>query len=179
MVSLVNAARAAVGKGGLGWINPSLYKYSNYFANDITTGNNQCLSDGECCSTGFTTSEGWDPVTGWGSINFSNFKSLFVGLGDKLSIPTLSPSQSPEIASRSPTTSKPTTTAMPTVTNSGWMYKYTYGESSCVGPVVHTYTVPLSTCLPKFSIVGGNYSQEGYQVFSCNNGEIVAIKCFV
>ena len=177
MVSLVNAARAAVGKGGVGWINPSLYKYSKQFSNDITSGNNKCLTSGGCCPTGFTATHGWDPVTGLGSINFAKFKDLFVSLGDKLSIPTLSPSQPPQLASqKSPkpsSTANPSVTAMPTVSNSGWLYKYTYGEKSCGGAVFSTYSVPLGTCLPKYVTGTGNYSIEGYQVFSCNNGERV------
>ena len=175
MVSLVNAARVAMGKGGVGWINPSLYKYSKQFSNDIISGNNKCLSNGACCRTGFTATHGWDPVTGLGSVNFTKFKDLFVSFGNKLNIPTLSPSQTPEtVSQKSPKpsiTASPSKTAMPTITNSGWLYKHTYEEKSCGGDVVTTYSVPLGICLPKYATAKGNYSIEGYQVFSCNNGE--------
>jgi len=61
-------------KGGLGLINPALYKlalgpnYANDFF-DITTGNN-----GDFAPTipGFAASTGWDPVTGLGTPNAAN-----------------------------------------------------------------------------------------------------------
>ena len=67
MVSLVNAARQAIGKPSLGWINPALYKLSHKFINDITSGDNTC-SVGFCCTSGFYAAPGWDPVTGLGSV---------------------------------------------------------------------------------------------------------------
>ena len=173
MVSLVNAARVAVGKGGLGWINPTLYKYSNQFTNDVTTGNNECVVGGSCCSTGFTATTGWDPVTGLGSVNFANFKSVLVGLGNNLNIPTLPPTQAPAV----PTTvaqpvasAKPSTTAIPTSSNTGWMYKYTYSTSSCSGTVIDIFAVPLGVCLHNFKLVGSSVYYSGYQMYSCNNG---------
>ena len=72
MVSLVNAARAAVGKSTLGWINPALYALSSKFVNDITVGDNYCqkIESGPlCCAQGYKASVGWDPVTGLGSVN--------------------------------------------------------------------------------------------------------------
>ena len=70
MVALVNAARLAAGKGGLGWINPALYANAAKFVlNDITSGNNKC-QETICCRQGFTATEGWDPVTGLGSVTF-------------------------------------------------------------------------------------------------------------
>jgi hypothetical protein len=60
---------------------------------------------------------------------------------------------------------------MPTATNSGWLYKHRYEKKSCGGDVVGTYSVPLGTCLPKYATAEVNYSIEGYQVFSCNDGE--------
>ena len=108
MVSLVNAARVAAGKGGLGWINPSLYKYSSQFTNDVTSGNNRCVVGGSCCSSGFTAKSGWDPVTGWGSVNFAAFKSLMTSLGNQLNIPTLSPIQVPALVpSKKPSSCSP------------------------------------------------------------------------
>lgn len=75
MVSLVNAARAAVGKSTLGWINPALYALSSKFVNDITVGDNNCQTsvtesgDRVCCAQGYKAAVGWDPVTGLGSVN--------------------------------------------------------------------------------------------------------------
>ena len=60
--------------GGLGLINPALYKigadparYANDFF-DVTTGNNQAFPD----VPGYPASTGWDPVTGLGSPNAAN-----------------------------------------------------------------------------------------------------------
>lgn len=173
MVSLVNAARVAAGKGGLGWLNPSLYKYSGRFANDVTSGNNRCVKGGSCCSSGFTAKSGWDPVTGWGSVNFDNFKNLMTSLGNQLSIPTLPPTQAPAPAvPQSSASFKPSFTAMPTTSNSGWMYKYTYAAESCSGTVINVYSVPLGVCLNNYMVSGTTTSSSGYQMYSCNNGEI-------
>ena len=72
MVSLVNAARAAMGKSTLGWINPALYAFSSQFVNDITVGDNKCqlsvTGSPFCCAQGYNATVGWDPVTGLGSV---------------------------------------------------------------------------------------------------------------
>ena len=171
MVSLVNAARVAAGKGGLGWINPSLYKYSSQFANDVTSGNNRCVQEGSCCSSGFTAKSGWDPVTGWGSVNFANFKTLMASLGNQLSIPTLPPTPAPAPTVTVVKTPKPSVTAMPTTSNSGWMYKYTYAAKSCTGTVINVYSVPLGVCLHNYRVSDSSVYYSGYQMYSCNNGE--------
>jgi len=67
MVSLVNAARLQAGKPSLGWINPAIYASGGSFANDITSGNNDCTMT-VCCTQGFHAAPGWDPVTGFGSV---------------------------------------------------------------------------------------------------------------
>ena len=70
LLSNINAARIAAGKGSVGLINPALYKNSGQFVNDITSGNNLCagISQGrdglQCCTQGFYATTGWDPVTG-------------------------------------------------------------------------------------------------------------------
>jgi subtilase family serine protease len=59
--------------GGLGFINPALYKLANnpsaYASNffDVTTGNNQA----DPSVPGFPATTGWDPVTGLGTPNAS------------------------------------------------------------------------------------------------------------
>ena len=59
--------------GGLGFINPALYKLANnpsaYASNffDVTTGNNQA----DPTVPGFPATTGWDPVTGLGTPNAS------------------------------------------------------------------------------------------------------------
>jgi kumamolisin len=61
LVTLINEARVAGGKGEAGFLNPMLYQgaqstaYANLF-HDITSGNN-----------GYPAKKGWDAVTGWGS----------------------------------------------------------------------------------------------------------------
>jgi tripeptidyl-peptidase-1 len=60
MVTLINEARIAAGKGPVGYFTPTLYSHPEVFT-DITVGSNP-----GCNSTGFVNAPGWDPVTGWG-----------------------------------------------------------------------------------------------------------------
>ncbi|KAH8082440.1 subtilisin-like protein [Cristinia sonorae] len=76
LITLINDARIAAGKGPVGFINPAIY--SSAFAgafNDITTGGNQ-----GCGTAGFTSTTGWDPVTGVGTPNFEKLLPLFLAL---------------------------------------------------------------------------------------------------
>ena len=79
MVSLVNAARLANGKGPIGFLNILLYSSHGNFTHDITEGDNSCsgvtpFATVNCCEgLGFQAARGWDPVTGLGSINFQAF----------------------------------------------------------------------------------------------------------
>ncbi|KAG6845624.1 hypothetical protein H0H87_006677 [Tephrocybe sp. NHM501043] len=59
LITLVNDARIARGKGPVGFINPAIYSaaFASAF-NDITSGGNQ-----GCGTAGFTATNGWDPVT--------------------------------------------------------------------------------------------------------------------
>jgi tripeptidyl-peptidase I len=82
LFSNINAARLAIGKGSLGWINPALYTKGSYFVNDITSGHIKCAADGTCCTTGFHATPGWDPATGLGSVNYGKMASFFVALGE-------------------------------------------------------------------------------------------------
>ena len=79
--SNINAARFEIGKGSVGWINPTLYSKGSQFVNDITSGDNRCAADGTCCPHGFHATEGWDPTTGLGSVNFGKMQSVFLSLG--------------------------------------------------------------------------------------------------
>jgi len=175
MVSLVNAARKAIGKGGVGWLNPALYRYASSYAKDIVSGNNKCTQAG-CCTTGFTTAKGWDAATGIGSINFRNFTRVFQSLGNKLDIPTATPTKSPFETNKPTftTSAKPTsvaTTSMPSTSNTGWMYKYTYEQSSCAGQVISVNAVPLGVCLRRYQLIGSLIYSLGYEMFSCNGGK--------
>ena len=89
MVSLVNAARLAKGKGPIGFLNIILYMSDGHFFNDITEGDNSCSAlayppaGPNCCyEIGFQAAKGWDPVTGLGSINFEAFLKYFEKLGE-------------------------------------------------------------------------------------------------
>lgn len=76
MVALVNSARRAARNSTLGFLNPALYSLYPAFINDITSGDNKCLSSGRsCCSQGFHATAGWDPASGLGSIDFAKFLS--------------------------------------------------------------------------------------------------------
>jgi len=73
VITLLNDARLAAGKGPMGFLNPFIYQtaaaYPDAFI-DITSGENQS----GCCSHGFLASAGWDPITGVGAPNFANLK---------------------------------------------------------------------------------------------------------
>ena len=74
IVTLLNEARIAKGKGPVGFLNPTMYKNPGAF-NDITIGNNPGCGTGE-----FNATPGWDPVTGLGTPNFQKLKKVFLAL---------------------------------------------------------------------------------------------------
>ena len=74
IVTLLNEARLSLGKGPIGFLNPTLYSHP-WALNDITQGGNQ-----GCGTAGFTAVKGWDPVTGLGTPNFPRLLSVFLGL---------------------------------------------------------------------------------------------------
>ena len=74
IVARLNAARFAVGKSALGFLNPWLYSLKGRGFTDITAGDNGCYEAEACCSEdlppkqrGFHAVNGWDPASGWGS----------------------------------------------------------------------------------------------------------------
>ncbi|KAL5531108.1 hypothetical protein ACEPAG_3984 [Sanghuangporus baumii] len=74
IITLINDARLAVGKGPVGFINPAIYTAPFRLAfNDITSGGNQ-----GCGTPGFTATTGWDPVTGLGTPNFERLLALWL-----------------------------------------------------------------------------------------------------
>jgi tripeptidyl-peptidase I len=74
IVTLINEARLAVGKGPVGFINPVLYAHPEVL-NDVTLGTNP-----GCGTVGFSAQPGWDPVTGLGTPNFPKMVALFLSL---------------------------------------------------------------------------------------------------
>ncbi|KAI1111587.1 peptidase S8/S53 domain-containing protein [Nemania sp. NC0429] len=74
IVTLLNEERIAIGKGPIGFLNPTLYKHPEAF-NDITIGNNP-----GCGTDGFNATPGWDPVTGLGTPNYEKLLPIFLRL---------------------------------------------------------------------------------------------------
>jgi tripeptidyl-peptidase-1 len=76
MITMINDARLAIGKGSLGFLNPLLYDpiFAPAF-NDITIGSNP-----GCGTQGFNAVAGWDPVTGNGTPNFERLLGVFKSL---------------------------------------------------------------------------------------------------
>ncbi|KAI0112601.1 protease s8 tripeptidyl peptidase [Nemania sp. FL0031] len=66
--------RIKVGKGPLGFVNPTLYENPQVL-NDITNGTNP-----GCGTNGFNAAKGWDPVTGLGTPNYPKMLELWLGL---------------------------------------------------------------------------------------------------
>ena len=93
--SNINAARKAVGKGSLGWVNPVLYTNHTSFTNDITVGDNRCAASVNCCPHGFYAAKGWDPVTGLGSVDYTRLYGALVKLGVVNGYITSAPSRNP------------------------------------------------------------------------------------
>jgi tripeptidyl-peptidase-1 len=76
-VTLINAYRASIGKGPVGFLNPTLYQLhaqNSPVFNDITSGENNCCAGNPgqitCCQYGFNATAGWDPLTGLGSVKY-------------------------------------------------------------------------------------------------------------
>ena len=108
--SNINAARMAMGKGSLGWVNPALYAHAASFVNDIVKGNNTCSATTPCCPHGFHATKGWDPATGLGSINYGKMEATFLALGAVTNAVTRFPTPSPttSMPTVEPTESEPT-----------------------------------------------------------------------
>ena len=106
LLSNINAARMAVGKGSVGWVNPALYTNSSLFLNDITVGSNKCAATAgkfslTCCSQGYSCTTGWDPVTGLGTINYGKMVSSFSAFGAVNSLSGI-PSRAPTVRASTP-----------------------------------------------------------------------------
>lgn len=74
VVTLLNEARIAAGKGPVGFLNPTLYANPGAL-NDVTVGSNP-----GCGTGGFNAAPGWDPVTGLGTPDFLKLKEVFLAL---------------------------------------------------------------------------------------------------
>ncbi|KAH8656500.1 putative Tripeptidyl-peptidase sed1 [Tricladium varicosporioides] len=74
ILTLINEARTAIGKGPVGFVNPTLYA-NTWIFNDIKNGSNP-----GCGSKGFAAVDGWDPVTGLGTPQYPKLLALYLGL---------------------------------------------------------------------------------------------------
>lgn len=81
LLSNINAARMARGKGSVGWVNPAIYSKYTAFVRDITSGDNKCVANGKCCPQGFSAVPGWDPTSGLGSVDYGKMEAYFLTLG--------------------------------------------------------------------------------------------------
>lgn len=121
LISNINAARMAIGKGTVGFINPALYANYTSFTNDITIGDNHCAANNICCPEGFYATTGWDPASGLGSLDYGKMQAVFLSLGHvgfKIPLPGTQPTEEPTLwPSFAPTSTDPTVkpTPRPTV----------------------------------------------------------------
>ena len=74
ILNRINEERIAVGKGPVGFVNPTFYAHPEAF-HDITIGNNS-----GCGTPGFYAASGWDPVTGLGTPNYPALLKVFMAL---------------------------------------------------------------------------------------------------
>ncbi|KAF2645222.1 subtilisin-like protein [Massarina eburnea CBS 473.64] len=72
---LLNSARIASGKKGLGFLNPWLYGTASSGFTDITSGKIGGCS-GVISGAGFSAVKGWDPATGLGTPNFGSLLTI-------------------------------------------------------------------------------------------------------
>ncbi|TVY12966.1 Tripeptidyl-peptidase sed3 [Lachnellula arida] len=75
VVQLLNSARIASGKAGLGFLNPWLYGNATSGLKDISSGKITGCS-GVITSAGFDAVTGWDPATGLGTPNYGKLLTI-------------------------------------------------------------------------------------------------------
>jgi hypothetical protein len=123
LLMLINAERAEIGLGPVGFINPTLYSANSSMFNDVTSGNNSCCAYpstvnpglATCCSAGFQSAVGWDPVTGLGSMDYPMLRELFASIPSPTATPT-EPTSHPTVmpTARPSTLPTPAPSAFPT-----------------------------------------------------------------
>jgi hypothetical protein len=168
MISLVNSARLTAGKSSLGWLNPALYANYQKFTNDVTSGDNNCVSGGDiCCGSGYNSIAGWDPVTGLGSVNFTLFREVLTGLGEKYAYPTAAPTPGigePSIAPALAPTAKPS--FAPTVTTPtqapGWFTVNSHSGQYCLKDVFQLTAMRTNDCLVVYNQQGVAIGSQRY-----------------
>ncbi|KAI1871926.1 hypothetical protein JX265_005912 [Neoarthrinium moseri] len=76
VIQLLNSARLAAGKPGLGFLNPWLYGNASSGFNDIATGKTTGCRNAISGGAGFSAISGWDPATGLGSPNYAKLLAI-------------------------------------------------------------------------------------------------------
>ncbi|KAI0178003.1 peptidase S8/S53 domain-containing protein [Pestalotiopsis sp. NC0098] len=76
IIQLINSARLADGKSGLGFLNPWLYSNASTGFNDISSGSTTGCRGVITGGAGFSAAAGWDPATGLGTPNFAKLKAI-------------------------------------------------------------------------------------------------------
>ena len=103
MFSNINAARLAIGKGSIGWVNRVLDAKGASFVNDITFDDNKFP-----CTQGYYATVGWDPTTGLGSVNYDKMQEIFLSLREVNGFaPTKTPTQVPPTVASMSTSRSP------------------------------------------------------------------------
>lgn len=74
ILARLNEARARIGKGPVGFVNPTFYE-NPWLFKDITEGSNP-----GCGTEGFKAVEGWDPVTGLGTPIYTKMLAYYLAL---------------------------------------------------------------------------------------------------
>lgn len=162
MVSIINSLRLSNGKSTLGWLNPTLYTYSNEFIKDITKGDNKCSAAGRvCCTQGFYAEQGWDPLTGLGSINFKKFKDFLLSIDN---LPKSFPSSKPSLVSP---TLFPT---MPPIINKGWVSIKEFDDENCNGRLTTISSIPANKCFIEYNFIN---VATGSRQYSCNSDGVI------
>lgn len=156
MISLINSNRLKAGKGTVGWINPTLYAYSDRFVNDITSGSNSCTEAQICCEQGYDAAEGWDASTGLGSVNFTSLLGIFMSI-DKINGGSAEPTSAP-VPTLVPTRN-------PTVGGGGYLYEYSYADAVCGdSKVIAASGFPTGSCILTDDPTAGPY----FTMYDCD-----------
>ncbi len=77
MVNRINEERIKIGKGPVGFVNPTLYKHEEMFR-DVVKG--AMTPGGQCDGKGFSAVRGWDPTTGMGTPKYEKMLEVFLSL---------------------------------------------------------------------------------------------------
>jgi hypothetical protein len=160
MISTINAARIAQGKGSVGFFNPALYMYGDSFVNDITEGNIFCAGeDGTCCPQGFYAAPGWDPTTGLGTVNYGKMADILIALGQTV-VPTSMPVVVPiPVPAPIPATAPVAAGSLLT----GYYISASYSDTACQS-LRYSNSVQLNTCVAN--------SDSTYSIFTATSTDI-------